>query len=100
MLLSSDRSSDVRKEIVDVFIKALDSIKEKNSEQKNALFEFMEDITSKICLMTHDFDTKVSISAIKVATILVQYEQLTEDEKNKVSKLVMNENPEIRKAAL
>jgi len=90
----------VRKTVVDLFIKLLESIKEKTVEERQSLFTFMDDLIGRIAKMTTDFDTKVGISAIKVSTILVQYNLLSEDEKMNVSKLVLNENAEIRKAAV
>jgi len=72
----------VRKNVVDVFVRAVEDVKDKKQSDQELLLDYLADMVDILVKSTHDYDLKVAISAIKVVTSLVQYDKLNADQKN------------------
>jgi len=53
-LLAHDRCAEVRKNVIDVFVRAVEDVKEKKEEEQNKLWEYMDDIVDILVKSTHD----------------------------------------------
>ena len=72
----------MRKNVVDVFVRAVEDVKDKKQSDQELLLDYLADMVDILVKSTHDYDLKVAISAIKVVTSLVQYDKLNADQKN------------------